>query len=704
MKRNTISTIFPIKTWRSVVVCCWLLFHAFHLPGAQTERPDSSPRNIIAHSPRQPRSGEPVTISARFRFHAQSAILEYQRVDPGQYIALKDPNYQAGWVSVPMTKTGDGRDARFEASIPGSVQAHRRLVRYRFRVMDKGARKLSVPSDKDPEPNFAYFSYDGIPPWKAAIQPGSSDPNRGKVVEFTTNVMAQVQSYFLLSKKRDIENATWYERSPSKDYVYTGTFVSNGEVYDHVGFRARGGAWRYAMGKNMWKINFNKSHRLEAVDDYGVPYRAKWDKLNLRACIQQGDYGRRGEQGMYESVGFRLFNLAGVDAPRTHWISLRIVDDKVENPANQYEGDFWGLYLAIENEDSQFLEEHGLPDGNMYKMMLGRGELVNPGNGQTSDYSDIQQLISAYQRNNRPDSWWRSNVDLSRYYSYRAIIEAIHHYDVSGGKNYNFYFNPETGRCCVIPWDIDLTWGDHMFGDGVEPFLYPVLSRPAFRVEYLSRLREIRDLLFNSEQADRLIDECAAIISPPGGGLSIVDADRAKWDYHPIMVSRHVIRSKASQGLFYRDSPTRDFAGMVRQMKNYVKKRSAHMDKILMVDRSIPTTPVLTYTGKPGYPTNALSFKSSSFAGSGRFAAQQWRVGEVEVLPEPSGKPTRPGHYEITAVWDSGELSEFKEQVAIPPNTVEPGRLYRARARLKDHTGRWSHWSAPIQFVPAATP
>ena len=126
--------------------------------------------------------------------------------------------------------------------------------------------------------------------------------------------------------------------------------------------------------------------------------------------------------------------------------------------------------------------------------------------------------------------------------------------------------------CHTVGHRFDL--GDHMFGGGHEPFLYAVLSIPAFRVEYQSRLREIRDLLFNPDETGRLIDECAGIIWRKGA-LSIVDADRAKWDYHPIMASRYSMRSKADQGLFYQASRTRDFAGMVELMKAYVKQRCA---------------------------------------------------------------------------------------------------------------------------------
>ena len=50
-------------------------------------------------------------------------------------------------------------------------------------------------------------------------------------------------------------------------------------------------------------------------------------------------------------------------------------------------------------------------------------------------------------------------------------------------------------------------------------------------------MREVRDLLYNTDQAYVLLDELAAMIDDPEGGPSIVDADRAKWDYNPIMVN-----------------------------------------------------------------------------------------------------------------------------------------------------------------------
>ena len=666
------------------------------IPGSVSAKDDRPPINSVAHAPTQPHSGEPVRVTARISSTISNVVLAYQRVDPGNYIDLQDGAYKTKWIPVPMNDRGlDGDavagDGVYTATLPGSLQSHRRLVRYRITGTDGSGKTLNAPDLDDGGLNFAYFTYDGVPGWSGAIDPKSKDAKRREIVHFSTDVMRRIQVYHLISKAASVENVTWREQDGGKDYKYTGTFVSGDKVYDHVRFRARGGVWRYAMGKNMWKFDFNKGHFFEAQDDFGRAYHTKWNKVNLRACIQQGDYGHRGEQGMFEAVGFRLFNLAGVEAPDTHWVQLRIIDGVEENPSDQYRGDFWGLYLAIENEDGHFLKEHGLPDGNLYKMENGSGTLRNQGAGAVTNRSDLDRFMAAYQHGTPSQAWWQTNVDLSRYYSYRSILECIHHYDVAEGKNYNYYLNPQTGRWIVFPWDIDLTWADNMYGSGEEPFKRRVLRPSHFRHEYQNRLREIRDLLFNTDQAWQLIDECAAIIAAPSGAPSIVDADRAKWDYHPVMAHGW----KAGQGLFYQAARTRDFAGMVRLMKTYVKLRGAWIDATLLNDAKAPPTPVITNIG----PESRLAFRSAPYAGTNGFAAIRWRVGEISRPVASDAKPSGPGTYEMIAVWESGELPGFEDEMKIPSEVVKPGHMYRVRARMKEITGLWSHWSAPIEFV-----
>ncbi len=650
------------------------------------------------HSPKEPKSAEPVVITVRSTFGSptQNLTLEYQVVEPGRYVALEDPALVKGWNSILLSSAGTSKEdgKSLSARIPADVQKHRRLVRYRVRSQSDDS--IVAPAPGDAQPNFAYFVYDGIPAWRAAINPGRPAQEK-KMVTYTPETMRSVQPYHLIASQEAVENVTWKQRKRDSGYDYTGTFVANGKVYDHVRFRARGGNWRYAMGKNMWKIDFLKGHHFQARDNWGREYRTKWGKLNLGACIQQGDYGMRGEQGMFEAIAYRLFNLAGVEAPHTHWVHLRIIDEEVETPADQYQGDFWGLYLSLENPDEDFLKEHRLPLGNLYKMDFGGPDPEHLADGAPADRSDVIRFMNELRQ--RPDdAWWRANVDLPRYYSYRAILECIHHYDIAMGKNYYYLKDPATNRWQVVPWDVDLTWSNEMFGNGAEPFFRAgLLQREPFKTEYENRLTEIRDLLFNPEQTGALIDQYAAMIAAKSGP-SFVDADRAKWDFHPIMSSQYILPEKTRPGLFYKGFTPQDFGGAIKHMKAYVAQRGAWVDKALLADAVRPPTPKIEPARKLDFAAANLRF---ALHGKNAPARVRWRVAEISETTEPI-KPIRsPRRYEIETVWES----EGGSVVAIPTNCFIAGQTYRVRARIQPEQGYASHWSEPVQFtVPAKAP
>jgi len=668
----------------------------------------------VTHTPEQPTAGQDVTITALVTDPdgVASVSLQYQLVDPGNYINIDDAEYQTQWTTVAMNDAGtDGDllagDGVYTAVLPASIQQHRRLVRYRIDTADTRGASITAPYADDAVPNFAYFVYDGVPDWTGAARPGVTPE-----VTYGPQVMRSLPSYHLLSKRADVEDATWYSKDSGDVYRWKGTLVYDGVVYDHISYRMRGGVWRYAMGKNMWKFNFNHNHELQARDDYGNRYKTRWDKLNLSAVIQQGDFWHRGEQGLFESVGFRLFNLAGVEGPKTNFLQFRIIDEADEFGASQYDGDLWGLYLAIEGVDGNFLDEHGLPDGNLYKMEWGDGELNNQGPTHPADKSDLEEFMTGYQTVGQTDQWFRDNMNLDSYYGYRTILEGIHHYDIdeTAGKNYFFYHNPDTDKWQTVPWDLDLTWSNNMYGGGNEPFKNRVLPRAAFNVDFKNRIREIRNLLFNADQAGALIDEMAAKIYT-AGQPSFVDLDRAMWDYNPVMVDLSKLSAggnKAGQGRFYAGGggitipAPGGFAGMIAKMKAYVNTRGGVLDG-LANDTAIPAKPTLTYIGGQFFPADDLRFRSSDFSdATGSFAAMEWRIAEVTNPSAPGYDPKAPKKYEIEALWESGELTTFAPEMTFPAHLIEAGKTYRVRVRMKDSTGRWSHWSDARQFVAGA--
>ena len=672
---------------------------------------ENLPPNVdqVVHSPQQPTSQAAVRIAAQVADPdtIKSVELLYQIVEPGAYIALSDEAYATNWTTIPMsTDAADGAtSAIYVAQIPAEVQQHRRLIRYRIRATDAGGASVTAPYADDPQPNFAYFVYDGLPVWRAAIKPNGSVA-QSEMVDYDFSKMRTYPVYQLISKAYDVDKALFSSGYMGSDYLWQGALVYNGQVYDHIRYRARGGQWRYGLGKNMAKFDFNRGHFFQAYDDFGRPYAYKWSKLNLGAIIQQSSRGYRGEQGMFESIGFRLFNLVGATAPNTHFIHFRVIDDAEETGANQYDTDFWGLYLAVEQMDGQFLKEHELPDGNLYKMEWGTGERNNLGADSVADRSDIEGVMYALKNLDLDENWWRTNVDLTEYYSFRAILEAIHHYDVNNEKNYFFYADPTTNQWSILPWDIDQTWALNMFGSGTDPMVRAgILSNEELRRAYENRLREIRDLLFNTDQMFPMLAEHAARIDSPADGPAMADADRAMWDFHPIMSSADVEPDKTAPGQFYKAAADGQFSGMVAVMQKWVEDRGAWIDETLLHNSAIPYQTTLSYTGPAGYPADKLRFTTTGFSdpqGANTFAAMEWRMAEINYPGLPTYDGSAPGQYEIEATWQSGESTTFVDSIEVPAGACHPGRICRVRVRMKDNSGRWGHWSAPLQFTAGA--
>jgi hypothetical protein len=659
----------------------------------------------VSHAPRNPKSGEAVVVTVHIDDPdgIQSLRLLYQVVEPGAYIGVNDGAYWSNWTAVDMQFAGD---QGYQATLPGSLQRHRRLVRYRVQASDKLGNRVDAPFADDPQPNFAYFVYDGIPTWTGSIRGDGS--NR---TTYDFNAMRPLAVYQVLAKEADVADAMFMPPSGmaagymGNDELWRGTLVYDGVVYDHISFRARGGRDRYATGKTNWKITFNRGHYLQAHNNYGQPFRTRWDSLNLNAIIQQVHRGWRGEQGLFESMTYRLFNLAGVPGPYTHYAHLRVIDNASEQGGSQYEGDFWGLYLAIEQPDGKLLDEHGLPDGNLYKMENWTGELNHQGKGMPSDLSDLNAFMYAYTNTNPDNAWWHANFDLEGYYRYRSVTEFVRHFDVNEGKNYLYFHNPETGKWSIHPWDVDLTWARNMPGDGNEPFRDRVLLRGEFQIEYQNHMRELRDLLFNADQMFPLLDEHAGWVDTPADGPAMVDADRAMWDYNPIYDTRYVVWGRTLPGEFYAEGDPESFRGMVNRMKEWVADRAVSIDTYILTDTSYPATPNAVYRGPSGYPADALRFETGGFSdpqGNHTFGALEWRIAEINYPGAPGYDAQRPPRYEIQTTWESGALDWYMGTLTPPAGVIQPGRGYRVRVRVRDTSGRWSHWSPPVQFVAGA--
>ena len=727
----------------------------------------------VEHAPVAPLSGQAVTITAKITDPdgVAAAWLEYQIVEPGAYIRLTDATWATAWTTLAMHDDGlngdaVARDELFSAVIPGSVQQHRRLIRYRLRAWDGALAAVRVPYEDDSCPNFAYFCYDGVPAWSSARRPGVTPKET-----FSAATMNKVRAWHLLSQPTDVQNCQYNSAFNDGTYRFEGALVIGSEVYDHIHYRIKGQNSTFNTGKNKWKLKFNRGRLLELPDDYGLS-RTAVQTLNISSVPAPWAPWNRGLNGLDEAMAFRLSALAGVPAPRTSYLQLRVIDQASEqSPTNQYEGDFWGLYLAFENLDNQFKEEHGLPDGNLFRLMGNEtgNRLLGQGRAQPADLSDLNTFTSTtvgYRRGGgssttapalsaiQPEAWFRANVNLGEYYSWRSVTEAINQTDRREQENVVYFRDPSDGRWQILPWDCDLLyenfdrWGPKSVQTAVDLQQYEQIARgllhPAILLEFQNRARELQDLLLNREQAGKLVDEFVSVITdetprliPDGSPIAegFVEAERRRWDYNPLNPTPP--RGAGPTGNYYKtpypignmtNGPfpqpysrvlaSGDFAGMVKWVKDFIATgpnggaRLAKMTQGQVLPYTlavapamvIPATPVISYSGPAGYPLNQLRFRSSDFSSPNAqtFASQQWRLGEVFDPSVPGFVPGQPWRYEITNLWNPVPLTEFSATASPPATGLVAGRTYRARVRHQDSAGRWSHWSDPAPFQAGA--
>ncbi len=477
---------------------------------------DAVPPQIrqVGHAPRSPRSGETVAITAMVTDPdgVASVELSYQQLSPGGYIRLTDAEYETTWEALPMRDDGEAPDEQaddgiYAVALPDELGQHRHLVRYRIRAEDRLGNGVRVPYADDPQPNFAYFGYDGVPGWKGAMEPGETPE-----ITFSEETMNSIAVYHLIATKADIEAQQWGGGSPE----WRGTVVYEGEVYDHMRFSKRGRASLGQVGKEKWDWNFNRGHRFQARDNYGEPYDVAWREINVLPGTNpwwRNDLSTDGTI-LNESVGFRIFQLIGSPASNTNFFQLRVIDEAAEAPSNQYNGDLWGLYIAIQDPDSRFLRERGMPDGNLYNWHGSADQQKNEGALSVTDGSD-QRDFKSNLRAGTSLEWWREHLDFEAYYAFNCGSLIVNNSDMRPNDNMMSYYHPD-GRCYPIPWDLDLTFEDapHLGRGDTAAWenIYRVLSHEEVDIPYQNRIRELLSLLFNGEQGDMLVDEYSRLI------------------------------------------------------------------------------------------------------------------------------------------------------------------------------------------------
>ncbi len=712
---------------------------------SQSESPPLVVR--VEHLPVQPTSADALTIEVRVRDLASVAgvTLQVQEVAPGAFQpaylplaipvlraepdrvpalnpAFTDPN---SWNTHRMTDLGEAGDrvagdGVFSVRLPSFE--NRTLVRYRIEVerTDPLLVPVIVPYGDDPSLNFACFVYDGVPAYPTTMR---SILEEGVGAVHSADAMRSLPVYHFLTRENDWMVCHGYDpfdriqldlKDARRVFNWEGAFVYEGVVYDHVGYRLRQNNDRYNHrqgGKRALRFRFNRAQHLQTRNAAGEFYTVPWRSLNLSKMID----GKQNQTfGLPEAMNSWLWNLVGVPAPQTHYVQLRVVDGADENPAGeegQFHGDFWGLFLALEDYDAGFVRRHGLPDGNLYKLksfIFDGNELKrHQGRGATGGDEDYQN-IRHHLRPERDADWLRNHVDFSRWYRYHTVNEAVRHFDYLPNdrfqKNRAWFFEPtpqtELGRLWVLPWDSDTSWGPN-WGTGLDypkQAIFGFGGKPVFKTEYRNFIRTFRDLIWTRENIEARLDALTDRIR------LLSRADRDRWIDAP----------------FGPPIPYGSLADKVADMKAFAFEgwipwderdppvpaggRARHLEELAQAEGEgdlLPPRPVIRYAGPEGFPLGGEFFQIETPGPVGTAGGNwlfRWRLADRDTAAmRADGR--RPQLPEWPGLWVSDLAAVSSGEWRLPLGMTEPGVRYRVRVQLLDRELREGRWSEPFDWV-----
>ncbi len=483
-------------------------------PGAPNATP-AGPiiRNLTENPMPVPGDEDPIVITAEI-LPSPSPVLEATL----HYRVMFDPE-----VAIPMTDIGGGL---FRATIPASASLPNQMVRWYVTAESHDGIRSRAPLFHSPE---------------------NSPEFHGTVIADPAGASQLPVMHRFLSNPAAAETRTGTR----------GAFSYNGEFFDNIFIRIRGNSSVY-WPKKSYKIEFNDGHHFRFRE--GVP---RVDEINLNTTYSDKSYVR-------PVLAYEHQRDAGMPSPEAFLVHLR------------QNGDFWSVAVLVEQPDRDFLRRWGLdPDGALYKgatewthyepaTPLSRWEKKTR---LHEDKSDLDTFIDGLAQTATPlEHHLFDNVDLPVQINYMATTAITQNIDGSDKNHYLYRDTEGSGEWCMLPWDLDLTFGpvflntdtmvsSHAYAShpyiGARPyllhegkynhFLEAIIATPRTRAMLNRRIRTLIDEHLSSGYFHNRIDALVAQIGAdvlldkaawgsnahfPGGVYSLQQAaDRIKNEY-----------------------------------------------------------------------------------------------------------------------------------------------------------------------------
>jgi hypothetical protein len=229
----------------------------------------------------------------------------------------------------------------------------------------------------------------------------------------------------------------------------------DGRLYDAAQVRVRGQSARN-WAKKHWKFFLPQGHNFEAP---GLIERSV-DNFNLQSSYADKTW-------MREVLAWESFRDAG--APYNQTFHTRV----------QRNGDFFGLYVFLEDTDADWTVRNGLSSaGSRYKADggdMGPADAVQASQlyeKQHPDDDDFTELAALLQGINQPagpaaSAFLRDRLNIPAVLNYLAVQAVLHGNDHISKNYYLYRDTARTERWELMPWDLDLTLGKNFDGSTV---------------------------------------------------------------------------------------------------------------------------------------------------------------------------------------------------------------------------------------------
>ncbi|MDA3844257.1 MAG: CotH kinase family protein [Candidatus Kapabacteria bacterium] len=225
----------------------------------------------------------------------------------------------------------------------------------------------------------------------------------------------------------------------SDEYI-AADFTYNGKVWPAVSIRYRGNVTQKLSKKN-YKINFDNGEIFNGMK-----------KLNLSAEMNDPSM-------MIDAITYSLRREAGVLTQNTYPVHLKL------------NGVFIGVYLQREQEDDYFIDNHDLPNSNIYRSQQGNFQILHDlaeyekayekeNNGSTG-YDDLIELMELV---NDPDiEYFKNNLprafDVGEFLTSYAILNCAADID-QHFHNFLLLRSFKDGNWRICNWDHNTTFRD----------------------------------------------------------------------------------------------------------------------------------------------------------------------------------------------------------------------------------------------------